>query len=495
MTDLVLHMSTTPSPFARRAALVILQLGALAVVLVAAPFKSFELDRFFVPKELALHVAALLAALCALWSVRRITLDRVDTLLASFGILSVISALFATNHWNSARALAITLSGLAVFWAARAVAAAGLRRPLVIALVVAVVVGAGTGLLQAYGLRTEYASLARAPGGTFGNRNFMAHLCAIGAPLLLWCTATAKRSYGVVLGSIAALMMGAALVLSRTRAAWVALGVCAVLLIVPLWLALKHTEDSRAGRRIALLGLCMAIGGLASLMLPNHLNWKSDSPYMDSVKGVVDYSSGSGKGRLVQYKNTLRMAAAHPVLGVGPGNWPVHYPKFASKRDPSLSRETGRPSNPWPSSDWVAMIAERGPLATLIFVLAYFGLLVSGWRQPAEVEEASDSLAPVALMGALVATAIVGAFDAVLLLGAPTLIAWSAFGALSVPGKPRLQRPPEPDPGHRPWKWMAVATVVGLLMIGRSAAQLIAMSNDCSNWTAVTFERCRTSVR
>jgi O-antigen ligase len=287
-------------------------------------------------------------------------------------------------------------------------------------------------------------------------------------------------------------MIGAALVLSRTRAAWVALAVCAVLLIIPTWIAVRQTEGTRVVRRLGMLGLATAVGVLAALVLPNHLNWKSDSPYIDSVKGVVDYSSGSGKGRLIQYENTLRMAAAHPVLGVGPGNWPVYYPKFASKRDPSLSRETGRTSNPWPSSDWVAMVAERGALATLIFVLAYFGLLVSGWRKPANPNEtADDPLAPVALMGALVVTAIVGTFDAVLLLGTPALIAWAAFGALSVPGKPRIERVTTESTKAIPLRWIVVATVVGLFFIGRSTAQLIAMSNNCSTAVAVTLDRCQ----
>ncbi len=476
-------------------ALVLLQLGALAVVLVAVPFKSFELDRFFVPKELALHAAAFAAALLCLWNVRRFALDRVDTLLIAYGGVSVLSAVFATNHTASTRAVAVTLSGLVAFWAARAVAGAGLRRPLIVAIVLAVVVGAGTGLLQAYGLRTEYASLARAPGGTFGNRNFMAHLCAIGTPLLVWCTVTSRRGYGVFFGCVASLMLGAALVLSRSRAAWLALLACAVVLAIPTWLTVRRLNDPSTGRRFLIVGVVTALGIGGGLVLPNHLNWTSDSPYLDSVKGVVDYSSGSGKGRLIQYKNTLKMAAAHPVLGVGPGNWPVYYPKFASRRDPSLSRETGRPSNPWPSSDWVAMIAERGVLATLVFVLAYFGLFVSGLRHTdsdESKESVANQLAPLALTGTLLVTAIVGAFDAVLLLGAPALIAWTAFGALSVPGKARVEW--TPGAGSRSL-WIAFAAAVGIAAVTRSSFQIMAMSTNCAKPYSFTLERCRTVVR
>src|SRR6476620_9557684 len=57
---------TSRASRADRAALRILQFGAVAVVVAAAPFKAFDLDRFFVPKELVLHVVALAAALLCL---------------------------------------------------------------------------------------------------------------------------------------------------------------------------------------------------------------------------------------------------------------------------------------------------------------------------------------------------------------------------------------------------------------------------------------------
>ena len=161
--------------------------GAIAVVLLALPYKAFDLDRFFVPKELVLHATAAIAGLIVLARRPRPSVSRVDTFLVAFVGLSVISALFAENWWLATRALAITASGVTVFWVARALAAAGYERALVSGLASAVVAGAVTALLQAYGVEPEYVSLSRAPGGTFGNRNFMAHLSAIGTPIILLC--------------------------------------------------------------------------------------------------------------------------------------------------------------------------------------------------------------------------------------------------------------------------------------------------------------------
>src|SRR5918997_136787 len=146
-----------PNPAPRRAA-VVLALGALAVVLVAQPHKQFDLDRFFVPKELALHLTAALAGVPLLLRARRLTLNRVDALLAALLAVSLVSALFADNWWLAFRALAVTASGVGVYWIARQAACptpgtGSQRRLVVLSLALATPVASGTLLAQAYGVR------------------------------------------------------------------------------------------------------------------------------------------------------------------------------------------------------------------------------------------------------------------------------------------------------------------------------------------------------
>ena len=113
---------TTRAGLPERLALHVLQVGAIAVVLAAAPYKAFDLDRFFVPKELVLHATAAITGLVALARRPRPTLSRIDTFLVAFVVVSVVSALFAENWWLATRALAITASGIAMFWVAEHVA-------------------------------------------------------------------------------------------------------------------------------------------------------------------------------------------------------------------------------------------------------------------------------------------------------------------------------------------------------------------------------------
>jgi O-antigen ligase len=471
---------------ADRITLAVVIVGAIAVVVLALPYKAFDLDRFFVPKELALHATAAIAGLIVLARRPRPSVSRVDTFLIAFIGLSVISALFAENWWLATRALAITASGITVFWVARALAAAGYERALVTGLAVAIVAGAVTALLQAYGIEPEYVSLSRAPGGTFGNRNFMAHLSAIGTPILLLCAIEARRNWGFALGTAGMALVAAALVLSRSRAAWLALIVGGALMLMLGWRMRDAWTDAVRRRRLMVLAGVSAATVIAALVLPNALEWKSDSPYLDSVRGVVNYKEGSGAGRLVQYRNSLKMATAHPLLGVGAGNWAVEYPKFASRNDPSLNDE-GMTSNPWPSSDWVGFVAERGFIAVSLYVLALFGLLVGAWMRARAASTSHERLGAVALAATVVIAAIVGAFDAVLLIAIPSLFLWSIVGALTPPGKTRATLP-----AHVRGPIVGAAVVLAVLVVLRASGQIAAMAVYTS--AATTAQAARAAL-
>jgi len=469
--------STAPS--ARdRIALRLLQLGAIVVVLAATPYKVFDLDRYFVPKELALHVCAAAAAFLCIQHVRRIRLTIVDLLIAGFLVVSLVSAALATNRWAAERALAISLSGAALFWVASSLRRAGLVRPLIVALAIAVVIGAATSLAQAYGVQTEYFSLNRAPGGTFGNRNFVAHLAAIGTPVVALVALTARRGFGSLFGGIGMASLAAVLVLTRSRAAWLAVLVLAAAVTLLGVLTWSRWCEARTLRRLMVLGAAVVAGVIAAIAIPNHLEWKSDSPYLDSATGLVNYKEGSGKGRLVQYTNSLHMTEAHPLLGVGPGNWPVAYPRYASRNDPSMSQDDGLTSNPWPSSDWVAFLSERGVIGFGLLLLAMFGLLGRALRdlRGGAGRDAERVLTAIALVGTLAATAVVGAFDAVLLVAVPTFFVWTLAGALSPPTSGGMQ-----FGGGALELAPVVVFGLGALIVLRSAGQLTAIATYATN--------------
>ena len=234
-------------------------------------------------------------------------------------------------------------------------------------------------------------------------------------------------------------------------------------------------SDASLWRRLAGVALIGAAGIAAALLLPNTLRWRSDNPYLETVRGVANYDEGSGRGRLLQYGRSLRIAVRHPLFGVGPGNWAVAYPaEIEARHDPSLDHsESGMTANPWPSSDWIAAIVERGPIALLLLLLVFGRIAWSAWRQLRRSVTREEALDAMALLATLVATAVAGTFDAVLLLPLPSLLVWSVLGALHA--RDEVQ-PPAPR-RHV----LAIAVLLGVLLVcvagaARSIAQLTAMN-------------------
>jgi len=443
----------------------------ILAVIVALPYKVFELDRYFVPKELVLHAAALIIAVMLVARRRSLSFDLVDGLLALFLLWSVASAIFSTNPWLAQRSVAVSISGIIVFWGARSIAPGSYRAILIAAAIAAVCAGAFS-LAQTYGIESEYFSANRAPGGTFGNRNFVAHMAVIGLPALVWCTVTARRPFGALVGSLGGAILGAALVLSRSRAAWLAVAASVIVLLVPMIASRKYWRGGRVGGRFARLSLAAVIGGMVAIVLPNTLNWNSESPYLDSARGMVDYKKGSGRGRVAQYSNSLRMAISNPVFGVGPGNWPVEYVRFAPEGDRSLA-DDGMTANPWPSSDWVAFVSERGFVPTAALLAAFLTLFFGALRRWGELENPDAVLAQCVLAGTIVATIVVSAFDVVLVLAAPSFLVWSVLGATS--GIRRNTREVKISSGALGLA-AAALLIVSVVSTARSVTQTIAMT-------------------
>jgi O-Antigen ligase len=226
-------------------------------------------------------------------------------------------------------------------------------------------------------------------------------------------------------------------------------------------------------RRVLQVAAVLLVSLALALALPNRLNWRSDSPYLESLTGVANYKEGSGRGRLIQYGNTLAMAVDHPVLGVGPGNWPVYYPRYKSRADPSFDTDDIIPTNPWPSSDWMAMASERGFVAAALLGLVGVFIALGAWARVRRGARQAPEFTDLAIIATVLAVTVVGAFDAVLVLPVPTLFAWTIIGALASSARPIKEIPISPRARRAA---LACVALIGVLFVGRSAAQTVAMS-------------------
>ncbi len=447
-----------------------LGLGAVLISLVATRSAFFDLDRHQVPKELVLHGTALVGLAVLLPGWRRIRLTPVDLLLLLALLWTWASTLLATNPWIAGRAAGVATSAFVVYLMGKRIAGTPAARIALAGMVAAVAVAALIGAAEAFGLNHPVFATERVPGGTFGNRNFLAHFVAIGLPMVLLMAIAGRRWWARAGGLVMAGLLIGLIVLTRSRAAWLASAMAGGVMLLAAWQAGPWRASLAPNRRAALI-LAITVGIVAALVLPNQLDWKSDSPYTDTVSGLIDYRSGSGKGRLVQWRNSVEMIPDDPVFGVGPGNWFVHYPRVTEPGDPAFAGYDAVPTNPWPSSDWVAFLTEIGIAGTLWILLAGAAIWLTSWRRTRseDPEEAGRGLM---LVGMIMAALVTAGFDAVLHLAAPAYLLASATGLLLPATKAVVER--ELSPLAR--RGLAsLALLVGLALVLQSTGQQLAL--------------------
>jgi len=440
----LLAVNAPPAPTGpdRSATVQAVLVGAGAFVIVLAGMRSavFDLDRHAVPKELTLHVVALGMLLLVVRQWRSLRAGVIEALLGAFVLWSALSALFATNHWIALRALGLTGSAFVLFITVRRLAGTALAGSVLGALAAAATLAAAIGAAQAYGLELDWLASERAPGGTFGNRNFLAHLVTIAVPAVILCALRARHSGFTIGWAVALGVCLNAIVLTRSRAAWLGL-VAAILCMAGAWLIGRRTlREAAHVKRVRWLAGLAAFGGLTAVALPNRLEWRSDSPYAQTLTRIGDYRSGSGRGRVIQYRNSLELVAMDPVFGTGPGNWFIKYPLVTSPPDPSFNAADPIPTNPWPSSDWMAVLAERGPIGLAIVLLTGAAILLTAMRRLRGMDSTAAVQAAIVL-GVLAAVVITGLFDAVLLSATPVYFAAVALGLLLPRTQPVIDRP------------------------------------------------------
>jgi O-antigen ligase len=464
-----------------RAAAVLLVLGAFGVVLAGVESPRFDLDRYLVPKALVLHLVALGMLLLGFPSLRAARWGYAEWLFVAFVASSGVSTALATNRWLALSAWGIGVSSLVLLLAAREVAQTH-RWQVLAGVVAAAVVGAGFGIAQAYGASWELLAETRPPGGTFGNRNFLAHMSVLAAPPLAMLVARANRPRWLVPALVGLGVVTAAVVLTRSRAAWLGGIGGGVSAAVALLISRGGARPTR--RRTVALVAALGVASAAAVFLPNRLQWTSDSPYAETLTRLVESGQGSGRGRLIQYRNSLELAKEAPVWGVGPGNWFVHYPRVTTDGDPAYAGHLSIPTNPWPSSDWVAMLSERGVLGVLLFLVAG-GLAAGRALAYARTGSRDEALAGAALVALIVTAFVTGSFDAVLLLAAPSYLVWTATGLLlPEPRRPTEWIPPAPRKRVR-----AICALIVLMLVADSATHTAAIMMTGTGRSRATLQK------
>lgn len=225
--------------------------------------------------------------------------------------------------------------------------------------------------------------------GTFGQPNPYAGYLNLALPLALGLAAFGRdMRERLVAGAAAVLLLGAE-ALSASRGGLIGLAV-AVVVLAAVGLRRERIAALLAGAGVVLFALAAFTSLLphalsAALLRPLRLEGISpDAPVTNANFSTME--------RLAHWIAGLRMFAAHPLLGVGAGNYDAAYPRYAF--NPSVWPEAlGHAHN-----YYINAAAETGLLGLLAFLVVAGAALTAGWRatHPRQAPTTSAALATAA---------------------------------------------------------------------------------------------------
>ena len=230
------------------------------------------------------------------------------------------------------------------------------------------------------------------PGSVGGHVNVAAEMTLVGLLGTIGVLATLAGSRTLVSWMVRVLCVPVVaiqvgfLYMSGSRAVWAA---CVGLILLVGLVLLVRAARAGAFRRWALPS-ALGLGGLvlALVLLDQHVTvpnraGRPDVHPSERIRALLDFSSGSEQERLALWANTWVMAREHPVLGIGPGNWKVVYPRYSHARlEHAHGRLTLRRQPERAHMEPLHLLAETGylglALMALFVVLACWRLLEAG---------------------------------------------------------------------------------------------------------------------
>lgn len=334
--------------------LYLLFLGILPFVYV----KSL-VDYTLIPRQLFVAVFILLTALFTwkfLFNNNRLIWSAVSWF--GFMLITTISSFWAINAVESMASLArygITFSFLAVtanLLQQKKLTVTGLLRGVVVFAAIASV-SALIKIFEAIGSGDFFENIY-AVKATFSHKNILSAVLMLSLPFTIAGAILFKGLWRSVSLGISFLIVAEIFVL-RTRGVWLSTFTSAAVVSVLFFLIRKRQRSGlKYPVKYIVTGVVIALVLMIGLLS------------VDNV-GKSLLNRANLDRRLVFWQNSMEMNKDHPLLGVGAGNWKIHFPKYGLK-SLDWSVRQGITHIQRPHNDYIWTWTEGGPLAMLLYL-------------------------------------------------------------------------------------------------------------------------------
>ncbi len=317
------------------------------------------------------------------------------------------------------------------------------------------------------------------PGSTFGFVNFAVEYVTILAPVTLALALPTRRGRrAVAIAPFAVMALYIVLALKRTGFLAFLAGLAVLAgLLAPSWLRLGRRRPHITTRRLAAgAGLAALLAGALVLAPPGRL-------VVSRFASIFSPTGESERARLETWKGALRLIAAHPIVGVGIGNFGPALLAFTP--EPLMrSEESSNTIVEEAHNEFLNLTAEGGVVALVLFLWLLVGLA----RATAAAIRAPDPprrRAAAALAAGLVALLVTACVSFPLQRDA-TLVAFGVFsGLLEV-----LARDGALESGWRaPLARLAPGRARRVSLAAAAACAAVALAGAWEAWTQMAVQR------
>ncbi len=229
-----------------------------------------------------------------------------------------------------------------------------------------------------------------AVSATFSHKNLLSSVLLLSIPFAWMGSAILTQKWKGASLFLLFLLITEIFIL-RTRGVWISFFIASLVTgVVYFSLGKKFRNSLPLNRKRISLG-----AGIAVLLLVAFFS-------ASGTKSSLSDSSNLSK-RMVFWEHSLEMVKEHPLLGVGPGNWKIYFPKYGLLGT-DISVKQGITHIQRPHNDYLWVLAEGGPLS-LLFYLGVFAVAFIRLRKNLKQEGVTreDKVIDLALLFGLIA--------------------------------------------------------------------------------------------
>jgi O-antigen ligase len=208
------------------------------------------------------------------------------------------------------------------------------------------------------------------PASFFGNKNMAIHFIVLTLPLGLGLLLHTKDKTKKILLSFGLSFVISYLMFSRTRSGWLAFVV--QILFVLLFLVFIRKQKIIKFKFFPMVVFILMIGFITFNLKINFQN--------TAISIAKEMSlSNTGNSRINSWLNTLEMIKDNPLLGVGLGNWNIHYSKYHDAIVKGrLFNEKSQLNNV--HNDYLTIFSELGLIGFSLLLWLFYLIVFKLWQ-------------------------------------------------------------------------------------------------------------------